>query len=149
MIFALNIFFANILHLISSFLLCLVILSLKFLKLCNTWSVVTLDFLCSMNILVWCYMATISARNSNPPYHEKMKRKHIKMKRRKKCRLTCTKELYTLQNWHRAGSVTPKAATFSCNERSRRGLSTCNRQNGGQAIPVPYRLHTYKGPGLL
>jgi hypothetical protein len=94
-------------------------------------------------------MATISARNSNLPNHEKMKWKHMKMKRRKKCRLTCTKELYTHQNWHKAGSVTPKAATFSCNERSHRGLSTCNRQNGGQAIPVPYRLYTYKVPGLL
>lgn len=94
-------------------------------------------------------MPAVSARNSNLPKHERMKWKHMKMKRRKKCRFTCTKELCRHQNWHKAGSVTPIAATFSCNERSHQGLSTCNRQNGGQAIPAPYRLHTYKGPGLL
>lgn len=38
MVFVLNIFFTSILHLISSFLLCLLIFSLKVLKKCNLLS---------------------------------------------------------------------------------------------------------------
>lgn len=78
-----------------------------------------------------------------------LKLKIKRRKSRKHCWCTCTKEPYRYQNCHKAGSVTPIAATFSCNGCNRQEPSICKQQNDVQAIPVPYRLHNYRVTGLL